>query len=85
MQINQVISKFGMIILDEVHTYTTGKYGNIFFNGVPILIGLTATADERLDGFDKALNYHLGHIINAEKLEGYQQNLVSFTGEVIGV
>jgi len=67
--------EFGLVIYDECHMYCTTMFKQIFNKvNVENVMGLSATPDERGDGFDKLVKFHLGDIIDAETIEGYEKN-----------
>ncbi len=74
-----------LLIIDEIHLYTSEQYRNIFWNGVPIVLGLTATPDLRVDGLDGVFKYHLGEPLRAEQVPGFNPLSVVFTGRVHAV
>lgn len=63
--IPEQLTKYGCIILDEVHKYCTTNFSNILWAPVKILIGMTATPNDRLDNKDVINFKHLGKPIYA--------------------
>ena len=75
--------QFGFIIYDECHMYCTKKFKKIFYKAnVENILGLSATPNERIDGFDKLVKFHIGDIINADDIENYKQNQNNFTSTI---
>ena len=76
----------GFVILDEVHGYCSKTMSNIFnVIHTQFILGITATPDIRLDGFDKMLNWYLGDIIIAKNIPGWNADDIKFTTRVIQV
>jgi len=79
-------STVDIVIFDEVHMYTSPKFHDIFFAAqAPLILGLTATPNSRLDGFDKIFNWHLGATIECSNIQGWNPADVIFTTKVIKV
>ena len=76
----------GFIILDEVHGYCSKTMSNIF-NVVnsSYILGITATPNNRLDGFDKMLKWYIGDIVISKNIIGYNHDDTTFTTRVIQV
>lgn len=84
-QINHTdfFNKFGFIIYDECHMYCTKIFKKIFNRAnVENSIGLSATPNERVDGFDKLITFFLGDVIDSEMIEDYKKSLISFSSVV---
>ena len=76
----------GLIIYDEVHMYCSKKYSQIFTTAQSInCLGLTATPHERIDKFDNVYVWHLGDIIYASKIDGWDANHIEFKTNVTRV
>lgn len=62
-------SHFGLVIYDEVHSYCSEKYSDVFFNAdtARYIFGMTATPS-RLDGMETISYLHLGEPIFASTL-----------------
>jgi superfamily II DNA or RNA helicase len=75
--------EFGMAIFDEVHNYATATREEIFWRaGFPYTIGLTATPDERADGMERVLHYHLGPLVRADNIPGFAVETIAWRGRV---
>lgn len=75
--------RFGLLIYDEVHNYSTKAYQEIFWRaGIRCILGMTATPDERIDQMDEVYYKHLGQLVEGEKLEGYNKVDIQWKGEV---
>lgn len=67
----EYLSKFGLVIYDEVHNYATKGYKEIFWRtNFLCKLGLTATPDERLDCMDIMYKHHVGNEIRVADLMG---------------
>jgi len=76
-------SKFGMLIVDESHEYCSKERGNLFWKfQCPYMLGLSATPDERNDGFDPYVHWQMGSVAEARAMEGYSEADIPFTGAV---
>jgi superfamily II DNA or RNA helicase len=83
LTIKEYYSRFDFVILDECHMYCTKTFGEVFYRiQSTYMLGLSATPDERLDGFDLMAQYHLGDIIDAELIENYSKVDVKFNSNV---
>lgn len=79
----EYFEQFGFIIFDESHDYCSETFSQIFWRAQRICnLSLTATPDERKDGFDAALKMHFGPIIDVKNIPNYQDDSVAFTGSV---
>lgn len=79
----EYFDSFGFVIFDESHDYCSETFSEIFWRAQRACnLSLTATPDERKDGFDKALKMHFGPIIDVTKLPNYKDDSVAFTGSV---
>ena len=75
--------QFGLIIYDECHKYCTPLFKKIFNRAnIENILGLSATPDERIDGFDKIIPYYIGKIIDVEEIEEYEKNIHEFSSLV---
>lgn len=64
--------EFGLIIYDEIHNYPTEVYQNIFWRAnLYYGLGLTATPDERLDHMDEIYHRHVGKLVIAKDVPGF--------------
>lgn len=83
LTVKEYYSRFDFVILDECHMYCTKTFGEVFYKiQSTYMLGLSATPDERLDGFDLMAQYHLGDIIDAELIENYSKEDVKFNSNV---
>lgn len=73
---------YKMIIIDEIHRVPTPKFHKILWLTAPVMVGMTATPDERVDGFDIVYKQHLGDVIYAEEIENYNISDHQFQGLV---
>ena len=79
----EYFDKFGFVIFDESHDYCSETFSEIFWRAQRVCnLSLTATPDERKDGFDRALKMHFGPIIDVKTLPNYKDDSVAFTGSV---
>ena len=63
---------FSLVIFDEAHTYCSAKRLEVFWmTQTHFMFGMSATVDERRDGFDFALGHHLFPMINAGDVAGF--------------
>ncbi len=75
--------QFGFIVYDECHIYSYKAAQKVLkIAQAPYVLGLSATPDENLYGFDKAVWWELGPVLNAKELSGYQSISENFTAEV---
>jgi superfamily II DNA or RNA helicase len=80
---NQYFQQFGTVIFDEIHNYTTSKRHEIFWRtNFQYSIGLTATPDERADGMDPVASAHVGKIIRAIEIPGFEVEEIKWKGNV---
>lgn len=74
---------FGLVIYDECHMYCTKIFKHIFNKAnVENLLGLSATPDDKVNGFDKLIKFHLGEIVIAEDIEKYEKNVDQFISNI---
>lgn len=74
-------SKYSFIIMDEVHSYCSRKRMEIFKKAcVPMILGMSATTEDRQDGFDVVAHKELAFdgIIRAEAIDGFTVEDVVF-------
>lgn len=84
----EYFKQFGLVIFDEIHSYPTKSYQEIFWRtNFPFGLGLTATPDERLDGMDPVYYAHSGTIIRAPEIPGFSNFLeeLNWKGKVLKV
>ena len=83
---HQYFAKFGMVVFDEAHGFASPERIKLLWRtGTYLNLGLTATPDERPDGFDPVYQKHLGPVILANSLEGYQISTIKWTGRVVRI
>ena len=64
--------QFGFVIYDECHEYCNKWAGRIFsIAQSKYVLGLSATPDEHLKGYDKIIKWELGPILVANQLNGF--------------
>lgn len=64
--------RFGFIIFDEAHEYHSPCNVKALWNiGHKLALGLSASPEERPDGFDRAVFFHLGKPIDAKTIPGF--------------
>jgi superfamily II DNA or RNA helicase len=77
------LCQFGAVIYDEVHDYAAPKRKEIFWKFNPLMcLGLTATPDERADGMDAVTYAHVGPVVRADKIPGFNVEEIVWIGEV---
>lgn len=83
---DEYLRQFGAVIYDEVHDYAAPKRKEIFWRFNPkYCLGLTATPDERADGMDAVTHAHVGPVIRAENIPGFDVEEIQWIGEVRAV
>lgn len=79
-------NRFGLCILDECHMYCTKSFKTIYNRiNCYYMIGLSATPDLRIDGYDKVSETNIGPVLDVELLEGYNKLDNSFDSTVHSV
>lgn len=74
---------FGVVIFDEVHNYPTAKRQEVFWRtNFRYKLGLTATPDERADGMDPIASFHMGPIIRASNVDGFNIETINWIGKI---
>ena len=77
------LRQFGLIIYDEIHMFCSPVWGDIFWRtNVRCVLGLTATPDDRADKFDEVFKRHVGAVLYANSIPGFQANEIPFRGIV---
>jgi len=80
---SEYFKQFGGVIFDEIHNYPTVKRHEIFWRtNFLYALGLTATPDERTDGMDPVSSAHVGKIIRAEEIPGFEAEEIKWKGTV---
>jgi hypothetical protein len=76
-------SKFGLIVLDESHMYTTDSFKYIYKNvQSTYMLGLSATPNERDDGSDKISHLNVGEVLDCSKINNYISDDNTFVSDV---
>jgi hypothetical protein len=74
-------SRYSFIIMDEVHSYCSAKRMAIFRKAsAPLILGMSATTNDRTDGFDKIAHKELAFdgVIHASDIDGWEVEDVVF-------
>lgn len=83
MEWSAYMNRFGFVVYDEIHNYPTSGRQEIFWRcGARCLLGLTATPDERADEMDVVYTKHIGPLVNAPDIPGYNVEEVQWQGRV---
>ena len=76
-------NRFGLIILDECHMYSSKTALKALKAAqAPYMLGLSATPDEHADGYDRAVWWSIGPILDASTIPGYVATSEEFSAEV---
>ena len=76
-------NQFGFIILDECHMYSNKKAMKALKSAqAPYMLGLSATPDEHINGYDKAVWWSIGPVLNAHNINGYINTSENFSAKV---
>lgn len=76
-------NRFGLVVYDEIHNYPTASRQEIFWRGgARRLFGMTATPDERADAMDVIYTKHIGPLIYAPDIPGYNVAEIEWHGHV---
>lgn len=74
---------YGTTILDEAHEYYSVHNSRaLWLAQTRAVLGLSATPNERPDGLDRYVHYHLGPVIYPETIPGFDAGDVNFRGAV---
>lgn len=77
------MEEFGTVILDEAHEYHSPQNSRaLWLAQTHVVLGLSATPEERPDGLDKYVHLHLGPVLYPKAIPGFDVNAVNFRGEV---
>jgi superfamily II DNA or RNA helicase len=69
----EYLKTFGFVIYDEIHNYPTTTYVEVFWRTCfKYCLGLTATPNERADEMDCVYYKHVGQVVNAKQIPGFQ-------------
>jgi hypothetical protein len=76
-------NRFGFVVYDECHTYAN-KFSlkALKIAHAPYMLGLSATPDENVMGFDPLVWWELGPVLNADDIPGYESTAEDFKAEV---
>jgi len=76
-------NSFGFAIYDECHLYANNFCNRVFkLAQTECVLGLSATPDENINGFDKMVWWELGPVLDARTLPGYSAISENFTADV---
>lgn len=79
----EYMNQFGLVIYDEIHNYPTAGRQEIFWRcGFRCLFGMTATPDERIDEMDVIYTKHIGPLVNAPEVPGYNHEEIEWKGMI---
>jgi hypothetical protein len=74
---------YGTTVLDEGHEYYSKHNSKVLWLAqTRAVLGLSATPNERPDGLDRYVHFHLGPVIYPNKIPGFDTEAVNFRGEV---
>lgn len=80
------LKEFGFIIWDEIPEYMGETRRQVLWNtSMKYQLGLTATPDERLDGFDIVYKQHIGPLVFANKIDGFDVEDIEWKGTVTAI
>lgn len=73
------INKYSFIIFDEVHTLCSEQRSKIFtMMNAKYMLAMSATTDQRNDGFDTIYKKHLGDVVYAAKIPNFDFRAIEF-------
>jgi hypothetical protein len=79
----EFMKNYGTVILDEAHEYHSPQNSRaLWLAQTHVVLGLSATPEERPDGLDKYVHLHLGPVLYPKAIPGFDVNAVNFRGEV---
>lgn len=79
----EYFSRFGFLIVDESHKYCSKNRGCLFWKfQCSYMLGLSATPNERNDGFDPYMHWQLGSVLEARNIENYSEADIPFKGRI---
>lgn len=82
----EFVRGFGLIVFDEAHEFHSPVHGrSLWLAQTPAVLGLSATPDERPDGLDRYVFFHLGPPLDARAFPGVDISDATFRGEVLVV
>lgn len=76
----EFFNQYSFIIFDEVHEYCSSIRRNIFHHHAPAMLGMSATTEDRTDGFDIIAHRELAFdgIVRAASLPDYVVDEIAF-------
>jgi hypothetical protein len=76
-------NRFGFIIIDECHTFANKMALKALRSAqAPYMLSLSATPDENIQGYDAAVWWSVGPVLNANDVPGYVSTADDFTADV---
>lgn len=76
-------ARFGLVIMDEIHNYTSGMRQEIFWRtGFKYGLGLTATPDENPWEMDIVFQKHIGPLVRDKLVPNYNMQSIKWKGMV---
>lgn len=86
MTTDEFFDQFGFIVFDEVHEMCSQSRSQVFWQAqAKYMLGLSATPNERADAFDPVSWWHIGPVLDAKTIPGYNHVDEKFEGEVYKV
>jgi superfamily II DNA or RNA helicase len=83
MNYEEFFKQFGFIIFDETQEYCSSKRSKIFKRAqARYMLGLSATPDEHIYGFDCIAYWGIGEVLDAETLPEYKERKNDFVADV---
>ena len=75
---------WSLVIFDEAHTLCTNRRKELFRKAsARVMFGMSATTEDRNDGFDFIMHKELGSVIRAEEIPGFETLDVNFDMTVV--
>ena len=73
-------SRFGMVILDESHMYSSDSFRKIYnIAQRPYMLAMSATPNDKEHGLDKISHYNVGHVLDATSVPNYIVDDIKFS------
>ncbi len=70
---------YSHVILDEIHSYVSDMRKEIFWRcHTHVMTGMSATTEDRSDGFDPVFHKQIGPIVRAEQIPGFNYENIEF-------
>lgn len=74
---------FDFVVFDECDYFVCKKFSKVFQRSQsPYMLGLSATPEDRADGFHKIAKWWIGDILDAKDIPGYSIGDIKFVGDV---